>query len=89
MPAGRQRSMASINVKEKGYELYIASQRGKKDEVKAMIEALSPREEWTQVLNWQNVSNVLSSRKEPPHTASYRDRGAGTRRCTGPSTGTG
>ena len=44
MPAGRQRSMASINVDEKGEELYIASQNGKKDEVEAIIEALSPRE---------------------------------------------
>ena len=77
--------MASINVNEKGWELYIASRDGKKDEVKAMIEALSPREEWTQVLNWQYVSNVLSSRKEPPHAASYRDRGPGGRRCTRPS----
>ena len=57
MPAGRQRSMASINVKEKGLELWHASQNGKKDEVKAMIEALSDREEWTQVLNWQYVSS--------------------------------
>lgn len=80
MPAGRQRSMASINVKEKGKELYFASLNGKKDEVKAMIEALSPREEWTQVLNYQYVSNVLSSRKEPPHAASYWDRGGGGRR---------
>ena len=80
MPAGSQRSMASINVDEKGYELYKASQLGKKDEVKAMIEALSPREEWTQVLNWQDVSNVLSSRKEPPLTASYWDRATGSRR---------
>ena len=71
MPAGRQRSMASINVNEKGKELWLASENGKKDEVKAMIEALSPREEWTQVLNYQPyVSNVLSSRKKPPHTAS-------------------
>ena len=62
--------MASINVYKKGWELYFASQSGKKDEVKAMIKALSPREEWTQVLNYQRVSNVLSSRKEPPHTAS-------------------
>ena len=86
MPAGRQRSMASINVKEKGEELWNASEDGKKDEVKAMIEALSPREEWTQVLNYQYVSNVLSSRKEPPHTASYWDRttacAGGGRRCT-------
>ena len=74
--------MASINVKEKGWELWYASRDGKKDEVKAMIEALSPREEWTQVLNWQDVSNVLSSRKEPPLTASYWDRGGGPRRCT-------
>ena len=83
--------MASINVKEKGEELWWASQNGKKDEVKAMIEALSPREEWTQVLNYQYVSNVLSSRKKPPHTASYRYSGAGTgsRRCTGPSPTTG
>ena len=82
MPAGSQRSMASINVKEKGEELYDASYNGKKDEVKATIEALSDREEWTQVLNWQGVSNVLSSRKEPPHTASYWDSGTGGRRCT-------
>ena len=80
--------MASINVEEKGGELHLASLHGKKDEVKAMIKALSDREELTQVLNWQNVSNVLSSRKEPPHTASYWDRGTGGRRCTGPSTGT-
>ena len=73
MPAGRQRSMASINVDEKGYELWLASQNGRKDEVKAMFKALSPREEWTQVLSYQYVSNVLSSRK-PPLTASYRDR---------------
>ena len=62
MPAGRQRSMASINVKEKGLELYWASRNGKKDEVKAMIEALSPREKWTQVLNWKHVSKF--SRRE-------------------------
>ena len=75
--------MASINVKEKGAELFWASYNGKKDEVKAMIEALSPREEWTQVLNYRFlVSNVLSSRKEPPHTASYWDRCSGGRRCT-------
>ena len=79
--------MASINVKEKGAELWTASRDGKKDEVKAMIEALSPREEWTQVLNY-HVSNVLSSRKEPPHTASYWDRGTGRRRCTWPSSTT-
>ena len=71
--------MASINVDEKGRELWNASSDGRKDEVKAMIEALSPREEWTQVLNWQIVSNVLSSRKEPPHAASYWDRGGGGR----------
>ena len=77
MPAGRQRSMASINVDAKGKKLWNASMYGEKDEVKAMIEALSPREEWTQVLNWQNMSsNVLSTRK-PPHTASYWDRGTG------------
>ena len=81
--------MASINVDEKGRELYFASYLGEKDKVKAMIEALSPREEWTQVLNWLSVSNVLSSRKKPPHTASYWDRGTGTRRCTGPSPTTG
>ena len=78
--------MASINVDEKGKELFDASRYGRKDDVKAMIKALSPREEWTQVLNWQAVSNVLSSRKEPPHTASYWDRrGTGARRCTWPS----
>ena len=89
MPAGRQRSMASINVDQKGKELFIASRDGKKDEVKAMIEALSPREEWTQVLNCQPyVSNVLSSRK-PPLTASYWDRCPGTRHCTRPSATTG
>ena len=81
--------MASINVDEKGEELWRASTNGEKDEVKAMIKALSDREEWTQVLHWQDVSNVLSSRKEPPHTASYWDRGPGGRRCTGPSTTTG
>ena len=90
MPAGRQRSMASINVDKKGEELYWASANGKKDKVKAMIEALSPREEWTQVLNYQEyVSNVLSSRKEPPHAASYGDRTGGGRRCTMPSATTG
>ena len=50
--------MASINVDQKGRELWRASANGKKDEVKAMIKALSPREEWTQVLNWQNVSTA-------------------------------
>ena len=65
----------------------MASYYGRKDEVKAMIEALSPREEWTQVLNWKDVSNVLSSRK-PPLTASYWDRG-GSRRCTRPARTTG
>ena len=89
MPAGRQRSMASINVDKKGRELWRASRDGKKDKVKAIIKALSPREEWTQVLNYQWVSNVLSSRKEPPHAASYWDRGGGGRRCTWPSSTTG
>ena len=79
--------MASINVDAKGAELWRASYDGKKDEVKAIIKALSDRDEWTQVLNCQYVSNVISSRK-PPHTASYRDSG-GSRRCTRPSTRTG
>ena len=65
MPAGRQRSMASINVNQKGEELYRASYNGKKDEVKAMIKALSPREEWTQVLNWQGVSTANPGCKKP------------------------
>ena len=72
MPAGSQRSMASINVEEKGRELWKASWNGEKDEVKAMIEALSPREEWTQVLNWKY-----------PVTFSRRERSRLTPRPTG------
>ena len=81
--------MASINVDEKGQELWRASQNGKKDKVKAMIEALSPREEWTQVLNWQDVSNVSLVEKGAASHRVLLDRGTGGRRCTRPSGTTG